>query len=32
MSLSTTDLIIFSGIAVLVLMLMLVMWLVDKRR
>ena len=32
MSLSTTDLIIFSGIAVLILALMLVMWLVDKRR
>ena len=32
MSLSTTDLIIFGGIAALILVLMLVMWLVDKRR
>jgi hypothetical protein len=32
MSLSTTDLIIFGGIAVLILALMLVMWLVDRRR
>jgi hypothetical protein len=32
MSFSTTDLIIFGGIAALILVLMLVMWLVDKRR
>jgi hypothetical protein len=32
MSFSTTDLIIFGGIAVLILALMFVMWLVDRRR
>jgi hypothetical protein len=32
MSVSTTDLIVFGGIAAVILVLMLVMWLVDRRR